>query len=247
MHSTLNPKTDPQRFLVARADEELARTYDQIAYVDEQIARAKEQLSKLERDAARHSSDHPRTNTLHPAVLGNRRSAGGQLIRGLIGLLLAACIGVAAVVSQSSFGNMARQLIARWAPQLVSTSSLPFQNTEVLTQPSPLVAAQMVPSQAHATPQDVAPTAAPVSPELAQLLQTMARDLANVEQGIEQLKASQERLTDDNARVVEQLKANQEQLTRLVAKASEQNARPKTSAPPPGPIAAPTRKPAPTR
>jgi hypothetical protein len=67
-----------------------------------------------------------------------------------------------------------------------------------------------------------------VSPELAQLLQTMARDLANVEQGIEQLKASQE------------------QMMRLIAKASEQNLRPKTSAPPPRPTATPARKPAAT-
>jgi hypothetical protein len=54
----------------------------------------------------------------------------------------------------------------------------------------------------------------------------MARDLTNVEHGIEQLRASQE------------------QMTRLVAKASEQNLRPKTSALPPRPIA--TAKPAPT-
>jgi hypothetical protein len=67
-----------------------------------------------------------------------------------------------------------------------------------------------------------------VSPEPAQVLQTMARDLASVEQQIEQLKASQE------------------QMTRLIAKASEQNLRPKTSAPPPRPIATPTRRPVPT-
>jgi hypothetical protein len=79
MHSTLNPKTDPQRVLVARVDEELAHTYEQIAQADEQIARAEEQLSKLEQDAARYPSDHPqtRTNTLRPAVLGNRPSPGG--------------------------------------------------------------------------------------------------------------------------------------------------------------------------
>jgi chromosome segregation ATPase len=85
-----------------------------------------------------------------------------------------------------------------------------------------------------------------VSPELAQLLQTMARDLANVQQQLEQLKASQEQMASDNAKTVEQLKASQEQMTRLVAKASEQNLRPKTSAPPPRPIATATRKPVPT-
>ena len=53
-------------------------------------------------------------------------------------------------------------------------------------------------------------------------------------------------MASDNAKTVEQLKASQEQMTRLVAKASEQNLRPKMSAPPPRPIATATRKPVPT-
>jgi hypothetical protein len=253
MHSTLNPKqTDPQRVLVAHVDEQLAHTYEQIAHVDEQIARAEEQLSKLEHDAVSHSSDHPqtRTNTFHPAIRGNRPWLGGPAIRGFIGLLLAVCIGAAAFVSQSSYGDAARQTIATWAPQLISTTSLSFQNPGLPAQPSPpgarVVAAQTASPQtalpAQTASQDVAPTAAPMSPELAQLLQTMARDLANVEQGIEQLKVSQEQ----NAKAVEQLKVSQEQMTRLIAKASEQNLRPKTPTPPPQPIATPTRKRVPT-
>ena len=39
-----------------------------------------------------------------------------------------------------------------------------------------------------------------MSPELTQLLQAMARDIATVQQGVEQLKASQERMAADNAR-----------------------------------------------
>jgi hypothetical protein len=61
-------------------------------------------------------------------------------------------------------------------------------------------------------------------PELTELLQKMASDLANVQQGIEQLKASQEQLKAnqqqmslDNVRVAEELKASQEQMARLVA------------------------------
>ena len=50
-------------------------------------------------------------------------------------------------------------------------------------------------------------------------------------------------MASDNAKAVEQLKASQEQMTRLIAKASEQNLQPKTSAPAPRPIATPTRKP----
>ena len=198
-------------------------------------------LGKLEHDSARNPS----------AALGRLPSRGRPTLRGLVGLLLAACIFITAFVSQSSHG--AKLIFARWAPQLILTSSLPMEKPGLSGQPSPsavqLAAAGPVAAQptplAQTAPQDVAPTAAPVSPEVAQLLQTMARDLANVEQGIEQLKASQEQMATDNAKAVEQLKASQEQMTRLIAKASEQNLRPKASAPPPRPIASPTRKPVP--
>jgi hypothetical protein len=106
--------------------------------------------------------------------------------------------------------------------------------TTVLPQPAPL---------AQTGPEDVAPTAAAPFPELAHLLQTMARDLATVEQEIEHLKTSQEQMVRDNA---EQFKATQEQMTRLITTA-EQSLRPKISAPTPRPTAAtPTRKPVPT-
>ena len=77
------------------------------------------------------------------------------------------------------------------------------------------------------TPEGVAPTAAALSPESAQLLQSTARNLANVEQDIEQLKAGIALLNAN----VEQIKASQEQMSRDIAKASEQNLRPKISAP----------------
>jgi hypothetical protein len=228
MNSTPNPEAiEPNDVLIAHADEQLARVNDQ--------------LSKLDHDAAGSPS----------AVPGRPPSRGRPMLRGLIGLLSAACIFVAAFVSQSSYGDAAKPIIARWAPQLISTSSPPLEKPGLPAPPSPsgvevaaaeLVSPQLVPS-APAAPPDVAPTAAPVSSELAQLLQTMARDLANVEQGIKQLKASQEQMAADNANAVEQLKASQEQMTRLIAKASEQNLRPKTSAPPPRLVATPTRKP----
>jgi hypothetical protein len=143
---------------------------------------------------------------------------------------------VAAIDWQSSYGDAAKQIIARWAPQLVPTSSLPLENPGLSAQPSlPTVqaaAAKTAPPQpaplAQSAPEDVAPTAAALSPELTQLLQSMARDLATLGQGIEQLKASQE------------------QMARVIAKASEQNLRPKISVLPPRPTAIPTRKPVPT-
>jgi hypothetical protein len=240
MNSTANPKViEPNNVFISRADEQLARAYQQIASADEQLAHLTQQLSKLEHDAARHPS----------AARGRGPSRGSPARRGLTGLLVAACVFAAAFVSQSSYGDAARLTIARWAPQLHSTALLQLENPALYAQSSPS-AVQVAKTESEALPstastetarQDVAPTAAPISPDLAQLLQTMARDLATVELKIEQLKTSQDQLAADNAKTVEQLKVNQEQMTRLVARASEPNLRPKASAPPPRPTAAPAR------
>ena len=250
MNSMPNPKqTDPHDVALAA----LKQAYEQ--FEDTQLPRVDEQASKLEQDAARHPSDQQK----HLAVLGRR---------GLIGLLLAACVGAVAIAWQSN-GDAAKQMIARWAPQLDLNSS-PAPESPVPAQPSP-PAVQA--DAAKATPPQPASPAqtAPEPPGQAQLLlQSTRRDLAAAEQDIEQLragieqlktsqeqmvrdnaavveqlKASQEQMARDNAAVAEQLKASQEQVARLIAKASEQNLRPKTAAPRPQPIATPTRKPVP--
>src|SRR6202035_2273579 len=104
------------------------------------------------------------------------------------------------------------------------------------SQPAPLAQTRQ--------PEAVAPTASAPSSESAQLLQTMARDLAAVKQeneqlkaSIEQLKTNQEQMTRDNARAAEQFKASQEQMARDIA---EQSLPPKISAPPSRPTATPT-------
>jgi hypothetical protein len=182
--TTLNPQqTDPRHVVVARADEALAHVHEQITRVDEEIARAEEQFSKREHDATRHPSDSPQTrmNRSRPAASNNRPSLGGRAARGFIGLTLIAFIAVAAFAWQSpSYGNAARQVIARWAPQLVPTLSvslgLPAQPSRPALQ---AVAAKTAPPQpghpAQTAPEAVVPTAAAVPLELAQLLQSMAR------------------------------------------------------------------------
>ena len=214
--------------LVARADERLAHAYEQIARADEQLARLNEQIFKLDRDAARRSSDPKR------AVKGllHRPSRGRPALRGFIGLLLTAGICTAAFAWQS-YGETVRPMISRWAPQLAS--SLPSETPKLAAQQSPpavqVAAADAALSQlsppAQTVPQDAA--AAPIPPEVTQSLQTMARDLANVQQEIEQLKASQDELARENAGIAEQLKASQEQMARAISSASEQNLRPRTS------------------
>ena len=248
MNSTTAPNAiGPDDVVVARADERLVHAYDQIARADEQLARLNEQLARLESEAKHHPS----------AVVVPRPSRGGRALRGVIGLLLAAGIFAFAFVAQSSYGEAAKSTVARWAPQLIPSPWM--EKSAEPAQPGPsgvqLAAAtpvlpQSIPS-AQTAAQDAAPAAAPTVAELAQLLQTMARDLANLEQGIVQLKANQEQAARDNAKATEEIKASQEQMTRQIAKlsehnkVSEQNLRPRTAAAPLPPIAAP--KPAPVR
>ena len=242
MNSTLNLKeAEANDVLIARADARLAHAYEQIAQADDQLARVTEQLSRMEQAAPRHPS----------AVPGRTASRGSSALRGLIGLLLAACIGGAAFVSQSSYGDAAKPIISRWAPYLTSTQ---LENSGLPAQPRPstvqLAAAEAAPSQvvpsAPVTAQDSAPALAPTSSELAQLFKEMTRILTNVEQGVEQLKAGQEQMASNNAKVVEQLRAGQEQMTRLISNTSERSVAPKTSVPPPRPTASQTPKPVPT-
>jgi hypothetical protein len=263
MHSTLKPKQtdDPHDIVVIAPD--VAR-----------VAPADEEISNLLRDAARYLSDAqthggsdvpagpavpPVDTTFRPAAVndvlvpGRLWSIGRGAIRAFTALLLAACIGVAGIAWQS---DAAKKMIAKWATQLVLTSSLPPDKPGLSAQPPPpavqAAVANPAPPQpappAQIAPESVAPAAAAAA-DSAQLLQSMARDLASVGQEIGQLKAS-----------IEQLKASQQQMSREVAKtsevkaseakasevkASEQNLRPRIAAPPPRPAAAPARKPMP--
>ncbi len=228
MNSTPTPKAiERHNAPIASADEQLAHAYEQITRADEDLARLSEQLAKMERDDARPPSAGP----------GPQSPPRRPALWALVGLPLAACIVVAALVLQSSYGGGAKLVVARWAPQLVSTPLLPPENAPLPEQPAPSIvqvaAAEAAPPQAtplaQTAPQDAAPTATAALAE--QLLQTMARDLANVERNIEQLKANQQQIASDNSKAIAELKASQEEIKRVLARVSEQNL-PKTSPPP---------------
>lgn len=225
MNATLSPEAaEPNNAVVAAADERLKHAYQQIASADDQLARLTRRLSDLEHEAAYQTSTVP----------GRRPSRGKPVLRAFTGLLLAACIVGAAFVLQSPSGDSAKLMIARWVPAVLATL-VPLEKPGV---PAPVGAVQLaaaeptaVPasSRAPTAPQEVGPPAAPLSPELAQLLQTIKGDIADVEQKIEQLKAAQEQVASDNAKAIGELKASQEQTTLLITKISEQNSRPKAS------------------
>jgi hypothetical protein len=259
MNSTPTPNaSEPHDAPVARSDERLAHAHEQIMRADEQLARLSEQLAKIERDAARQPS-----SATGPQGFGPPSPPGWPVLRALVGLPLAACIIVAALVLQSTYGGGGKQVVAPSAPQLASTPSLPPENPPLPAQPASsgvqVAAAEAAPPQAappQATPpqatllaqtttKDAAPTATAALPDHTQLLQTMARNLANLERNVEQLKATQQQMASDNSKAIEELKASQEEIKRVLAKVSEQNL--SRTSPPPTQYAPTVRRPERTR
>jgi hypothetical protein len=181
-----------------------------ISHVDEQIAHVNEQIRSADEQIARLSSRKQEARRSYPPG----RPRGRPWLRGLVGLLIAAYIVAAAFVSQSSFGNA----VAQSAPLLTSALALPLETLGLLMQPnSPSV--QLAAAAGASLPAQIAPH--DVTPEPAELIQTLARDLANVEREIEQLKATQQQLASDNASALAQIKVSQEQTARDIAKSVE--------------------------
>jgi len=249
MTSTPEPKvTEP-----APADERLAQAHEQIKRADEQLTRLTEQLAKMERDDAQPASATPVPQEPGPAspelgshesgpqvtaepIPGSEPPPGRRTLLTRVGLPLAACIVAAVLFLQSSYGDGAKLVVARWAPQLVSTPPTPPENPPSPAQPAPatfqVAAAESVPAQAppppqvttlaQAAPQDAAPAAPATAPDQTQLLQTIARDLANLERNVEQLRTNQQQMANDNAKAIADLKANQDEMKRALGRTSDQ-------------------------
>ena len=220
MHSTLTAKRedDPHDVVVVAPDAV------RVAPSDE------EELSSLLQQAARRHSDvraapdiavdrvPPVDTTFRPGsiddvrVPGGRRSTAGRALRGFMALLLAACIGVAAV-GWKAYGDVAKRQIAKWTTQFVLISSLTSEQPASATQPAPLAVPADAASPQPSPPAQAAAEAAARAADPAPSLQSMSRDLAGVTQQVEQLKAS-----------IDELKASQQQMSHDLAKASEAKA-----------------------
>src|SRR6202163_3013505 len=216
MQSTPNPnQTDPDDLLVIAPDIVLVARADK---AHDAIGRPSYSQTHMAPDFSAGPSVLPVDTTFRAAavndvqVRGDRRSIGGRVIRACIGFLLAVCLAVAASLWQS-YRDATKQIVARWVPQFALSSSSPQDNPGLPEQPGPAAvqasAAKAVPP-ARTAAEGVAAAGATLSPESTQLLQSMAGDLAHAEQEIEQLKAS-----------IAELKASQQQMSRDVAKVSE--------------------------
>ncbi len=259
MQSTLNPKPndDPHDVVVVAADTvRVAPSDEQISHLLQQAARFhSEAQARNEAGFSAGPTVPPVDTTFRPAAVndasgsGNGPSTGRRAARAFAALLLAACIGAAAIGWQT-FGYAAKKMMVKWVPQFALTTSLPLEKLWPRAQPAaPAVeadAADPAPPQtaplAETATEGVAANAVAAPVDSAPLLKSMARDLASVSQEVEQLKAS-----------IAELKA--QQMSRDVGKssenkssenkASEQNARARIAALPPRPAVPRPHKPIP--
>jgi hypothetical protein len=250
MQGQAKPKAadDPSDFVVIPADQ--VRVAPSDAEISDLLRAAARHQSESGARTAPDSSDRSavpavdtrfRATVVNDGVPARGRTFGRQVIRAMTALLLAIGIGAAALTWQT-FGYAARKAVFKWAPSWAITASLPLGNLGLSAESAASdEAADATPAQVAApaqsavennAPPDAAVNAAAASPDAAQQLQSMARDLANANQQVETLKAS-----------LAELKASQQQMAHELAKVSEQNAKPKIAAVPPRPPVA-ARKPA---
>ncbi len=256
MPSTLNrkPADDPHDFVVVPPDHvQVAPSDDEISDLLRAAARQRAESQGSKSDASESSAAPAVDTTFRPSdvnhdLLGRRRTFGRRLIRAFAALLLAACVGAAAVAWQAS-GYAFKKVALKWLPKAAVSTTLPLEKLGIIPSSTPpeeeTAKAEADPQQTAATTPPVAETiAAKAAAETSQPLdaapsmQSMARDLANVSQEVETLKAT-----------IAELKDGQQQMARELAKANEKanelNARAKLTSVQPHPPAPPARKPVP--
>ncbi len=232
MHSTLNakPSDDPHDVVVVAPDA--------VRVAPDVVEVVQNEISNLLRAAARHQADPqgptesgataappvpPVDTTFRAASVDDildsgRRSTGRRAFRAIAALLLAVCIGGAAVAWQT-FGYAAKKMVVKWVPQFALTTSLPLEKLWPRSQPVPPAteadAADATPAQppAQTAPEAATVNAAAPTADSAPSPESLARDLAGVSQQVEQLKAS-----------IAELKSGQQQMARDLAKAAETRA-----------------------
>ena len=143
-----------------------------------------------------------------------------------------ALVSAFAVGLWKHYGGEARQLIAEWTPPAVAEWAPQFALASSSEQAAPAEQAAAIDQAAPQTASAVQPTntaapAAAVPPESAEPIQTMARELADMGQQIEQLRAS-----------IAELKASQRPGTPAITRTTE--AKPAEIRPPaPAPVSRP--------
>ncbi|CCD88585.1 conserved protein of unknown function [Bradyrhizobium sp. ORS 285] len=99
-------------------------------------------------------------------------------------------------------------------PAAPSSSAASLPDTTMSPEPSPARTSDPSSAMAEASPERDMPPAE--NRELAPLVEKIAHDVAELQAGLQDLKASQQQASRDQAKAIEQLQASQEQLARAV-------------------------------
>ena len=170
--------------------------------------------SRLDEEASERKAIHDRLVAIESQT--KRRGS-----RGFARFLLAICIGVAATLAWQSYGDAAKQVIAKrapelgWSPeakQMIASWTLGWTKPSAGSEKLELPVAQ------------TAPTAPSIDPAQ---VQQMAQSLATVRETVQEVAAGQEQMARDIARL-------ESAVAEILLKTPE---------PPPQPPAAPARKP----
>jgi hypothetical protein len=132
--------------------------------------------------------------TVRPSTM--RTSLGRGLLRIFVAVVLAVGIAGGALAWQWPRSETVRQLVAQWAPQSV-LDRLPSvdQDTPADAASSDLRPTMMGPGGSYQATADNADANANLSPmEQQQLIQKLVRDVENLQQGMDQLRAGQDQL-----------------------------------------------------
>jgi len=179
-----------------------------------------------------------------PVTEPARKSFGRRLMRGVVGMILTACVAGGAVLWQSH-GDAVRQIVTKAVGPLVQ--ALLSRESPTPEPASPVVQTSAVGggSAPQTTANDANSAQASSPPDTRELLNSLARELAHMRQDMDQMKGA-----------IAELKASDDQMAREIAKVSdrttdkalEQALRPRAStvSPPQAqPVAMPARKPPP--
>src|SRR6266481_2748532 len=168
MHSTLNPKhADPHDVFVDAPDVVPAAYAESAHYPHDGMHRPSDPEAYVGSEFSAVPPVPPVDTTFRATDVNHvngrlgRPSMRVRAMRGVIGFLLAVCIGVAGALWQSH-GDVAMAMIAKWVPQLVPVSSPPPASPALAEQPSSS-ADQASAAATTAPPQPV--TAAPAAPD----------------------------------------------------------------------------------
>jgi hypothetical protein len=141
---------------------------------------------RLEELTARHSSE--------AQSVALRTPLGSWLLRGVVGLLLVAAILGGVLVWQWPRNETVRSMVARTAPQPVIDLLSDNRQDASADQSSPSDSGLQAASLYRSSSDNDRQNGAVPSVDQSQLVQRMARDIATLQDGIEQLRAGQDQL-----------------------------------------------------